>query len=373
MKPYAETKPAGPNTKSPPVIVGASRAIEVVRASAERVAHRDAKVLITGESGVGKDVLARYIHAHSPRANKPFVAVNCAGLTETILESELFGHVKGAFTGAYRDKPGKLSLAHEGTIFLDEVGEMTMRMQALLLRFLESGEIHQVGADAVQARVDVRVITATNRKLHQLVSHGQFREDLFYRIKVIQIHLPPLRERPEDIRPLVAHLSVRHGRSLRFSDAAWNALEAYPWPGNVRELQNVIEQIMWMTDRDTIGPDDLPAEIRMARQPAEERPLRDRRRQASDVLYEGLVSGQYTFWERVHPLFLSRDMTRQDMRQLIRRGLATTNGSYRRLLDLFGMSPDDYKRLLNFLATHECAVDYRAFRVDTSEPQETVD
>jgi transcriptional regulator with PAS, ATPase and Fis domain len=349
-----------------PVLIGSSRAIEAVRASADRVARGDAKVLITGESGVGKDVLVRYIHAHSTRSQKPLVAVNCAGITETLLESELFGHVKGAFTGAYRDKAGKLQLAHQGTIFLDEVGEMTMRMQALLLRFLESGEIHQVGADAIQTRVDVRVIAATNCDLPQMIAQGQFRKDLFYRIKVVEIYLPPLRDRPEDIRPLIEHLSMRYGREPRFSDAAWRALENYRWPGNVREVQNVVEQIIWMTERDTIEPGDLPIEISMAAPAGSTGPVHDRRRQTGDALFEGLVSGRYTFWDRVHPLFLSRDITRHDLRHLIRRGLATTNGSYRRLLDLFGMKPDDYKRLLNFLTTHECAVDSRAFKSDAA-------
>ena len=157
-------------------------------AMAARAAESPAKVLITGESGVGKDVVARYIHSHSSRRLAPFVAVNCAGVTETLLESELFGHVKGSFTGAYRDKRGKLQLAHRGTLFLDEVGEMSLRMQALLLRFLENGEIQAVGSDQSQARVDVRVIAATNRNLNELVAAGQFREDL---LVPVARHPPP--------------------------------------------------------------------------------------------------------------------------------------------------------------------------------------
>jgi transcriptional regulator with PAS, ATPase and Fis domain len=342
-------------------LLGNSRAIETIRSSAERVARGDAKVLITGETGVGKDIVAHYIHAHSARAARRFIAVNCAGLTETLLESELFGHVKGAFTGAYRDKSGKFKLAHEGTIFLDEVGEMTMRMQALLLRFLESGEIQPVGADVSDTKVDVRIITATNRDLSKLISESHFREDLFYRIRVVEIHVPPLRERPDDIRPLLAHFAARSGRSLSITDAALRALEAYRWPGNVRELQNVIEQINWMTDRSTIDIQDLPANIvaaRVDREPSSG----ERRRQVADDLYDGLVTGRFEFWKDVHGRLLERDLTRHDLRELIRRGLRASNGNYRRMIELFGMPRQDYKRLLNALATHQCKVSYRSFR-----------
>ena len=197
-----------------PTFVVASAAMTELLAMAARAAESPAKVLITGESGVGKDVVARYIHSHSSRRLAPFVAVNCAGVTETLLESELFGHVKGSFTGAYRDKRGKLQLAHRGTLFLDEVGEMSLRMQALLLRFLENGEIQAVGADHAQARVDVRVVAATNRNLDELVAAGQFREDLLYRLRVIHLHVPPLRERAEDVHALMRHfLARRRARS----------------------------------------------------------------------------------------------------------------------------------------------------------------
>ena len=173
-----------------PLLVGTSPLIEELRQEVERVARSDAKVLITGESGVGKEVVARAIHAEGPRQNHDFVAVNCAGLPETLLESELFGHVKGSFTGAYRDKPGKLEMAHQGTVFLDEVGEMTLRMQGLLLRFLETGELQKVGSERRARSVNVRVIAATNRNLRHLIDQGQFREDLFYRLNVIHLAHP---------------------------------------------------------------------------------------------------------------------------------------------------------------------------------------
>src|SRR3954453_10047846 len=194
-----------------PDVVAASPLMQELLSIAEQSAESNAKVVITGESGVGKDVIARYIHSCSGRRREPLVAVNCAGITETLLESEVFGHVKGSFTGAYRDKRGKLQLAHRGTLFLDEVGEMSLRMQALLLRFLENGEIQAVGSDHSQARLDVRVVAATNRDLNELVAAGKFREDLLYRLRVIHLHVPPLRQRPEDIQALVAHFLRRAG------------------------------------------------------------------------------------------------------------------------------------------------------------------
>ena len=194
-------------------MVVASPAMMELLSMADRASKSPTKVLITGESGVGKDLVARYIHNQSPRKAAPFVAVNCAGLTETLLESEMFGHVKGSFTGAFRDKRGKIQLAHRGTLFLDEVGEMSLRMQALLLRFLENGEIQAVGSDQPQTQVDVRVVAATNRNLSDLVAAGQFREDLYYRLCVIHLRVPPLRERPEDVQALMKHFLARSGGS----------------------------------------------------------------------------------------------------------------------------------------------------------------
>src|SRR5512138_2323412 len=176
-----------------PSFIGSSPAIRAVEEEAGYAARSDAKVLLTGESGVGKEVVARLIHRDSARRNATFVTINCAGLPDTLLESELFGHVRGSFTGAYRDRPGLLETADRGTVFMDEVGEMSIRMQALLLRFLESGEVQRVGADRTQGRVDVRVIAATNRNLVDRIASKEFREDLYYRLNVIQLYIPPLR------------------------------------------------------------------------------------------------------------------------------------------------------------------------------------
>ncbi|HXW08887.1 MAG TPA: sigma 54-interacting transcriptional regulator [Vicinamibacterales bacterium] len=339
-----------------------ARAVELAR----RAGESQAKVLITGESGVGKDLLAREIHRISERRARQFMAVNCAGLPETLLESELFGHVRGSFTGAYRDRPGKLQQADGGTLFLDEVGEMSLRMQALLLRFLESGELQTVG-DTQPRTVDVRIIAATNRNLPERVAAGEFREDLLYRLRVIQISVPPLRERPEDIPALVEHFLTRSRRKLACTPETNAALLRYRWPGNVRELQNVIEQAVWLADGSTISPSDLPEALRS---PANVLSAsRERRRQIADQLFDALVQGQYSFWDHVHPLFLDRDLTRHDIRELVGRGLSATKGNYRALLKLFGMDASDYYRFHNFLTAHGCKVDFRAYR--TGVPMES--
>lgn len=342
--------------------------IDVLK-QAEEAAKGDAKVLLTGESGVGKDVVAQYVHEHSARSHAPYIAVNCAGLAESLLESELFGHVKGSFTGAYRDKPGKLQIAHRGTLFLDEVGEMSLRMQALLLRFLENGEIQPVGADRVEASVNVRVIAATNRNLPELIATGKFREDLLYRLRVIHLHVPPLRDRVADIRALATHFMNKAERSISLEPDTWKMLEQYRWPGNVRELQNVIEQLIWLAPADRpVRVADLPEAVRTA---PSLQPVTERRRQLADELYQAMVSGGYSFWEHIHPLLLNRDITRHDVRELVRRGLVTTRGNYRSLLRLFRIPKSDYKRFLNFLAAHDCAVDYRKFRQGQVDVMET--
>jgi transcriptional regulator with PAS, ATPase and Fis domain len=354
----------------PPFIVAESEAMRKVLLSAQRAAQSSAKVLITGESGVGKDLVARYVHANSPRSRQRFIAVNCAGLPEELLETELFGHVKGSFTGAYRDTPGKLQLADRGTLFLDEVAEMSLRMQALLLRFLENGEIQRVGAADPNVNVDVRIIAATNGDLPGLVAAGKFREDLIYRLRVIHLQIPPLRARRDDIRAMAEHFSRSGQRQVRISAEALRLLERYRWPGNARELYNVMEQAAWSTLGNTIEPDDLPTTLRSEKALLYQT---ERRRRVADDLYQALVGRHCSFWEHVHPLFINRDLTRHDIRELMGRGLTATRGNYRALLTLFGMPPSDYKRMLNFLSSHGFNIDFRAFRTaaieKTSPPQ----
>ena len=222
------------------------------------VAPTDATVLITGETGTGKELMARAIHHWSPRAGQSFVAVNCAALVETLLESELFGHEKGAFTGAVSQRRGRFELAHGGTLFLDEVGEMTHALQSKLLRVLQEGTFERVGG-AKTVTVDVRVITATNRDLQRLVAERVFREDLYYRLSVFPIKLPPLRERPTDILPLADHVLRQAGRRfgkriVGFADEVPALLQGYAWPGNIRELQNVIERAVILCAEERIPP-----------------------------------------------------------------------------------------------------------------------
>jgi len=249
-----------------------------VLSAAKRVATSHIKVLITGESGVGKDVVARYIHAHSPRAHAPFVALNCAGLSDTLLESELFGHVRGSFTGALGDKKGVFEQAEGGSIFLDEIGETTAAVQVRLLRVLEQGEVRPVGASRVLT-VNVRVVAATNRDLERAVREGSFRQDLYYRLNVIRIAVPPLRDRREDIPLLAAHVlrevATRGGPPRRLSPEALSALMSYAWPGNVRELENVLERLALAATGETLDVFDLPASFRERPPATLEAPLFD--------------------------------------------------------------------------------------------------
>src|SRR6266508_4540572 len=347
-------------------LIGDSQPMKELRAEIERVARSDAKVLITGESGVGKELVAAALHNQSARADRALVTVNCAGIPETLLESELFGHVKGSFTGAYRDNPGKLELADDGSVFLDEIGEMTLRMQGLLLRFLETGDIQKVGSHRANGRVNVRVIAATNRQLPELIQQGQFREDLFYRINVIRIVVPPLRDHKEDIPLLIDHFisqfSRHNGHAARtISPEAYEVLSSYSWPGNVRELENVIERLIVRGRGEVLSIDDLPPEVRAQRSVAI-RPKHERRKTIADELYKRLIEERESFWTTVYPLYMQREITRSNVREIIRKGLEETRGNYRIVARIFNMEANDYKRFLNFLRKHDCQLPFKDYR-----------
>jgi len=352
-------------------LIGRSEAIRAIEHEIDCAARSDAKVLITGETGVGKEVVSRLIHRFSARASAPLVTLNCAGLPDSLLESELFGHVRGSFTGAYRDKPGLLEMAPNGTVFLDEVGEMSPRMQVVLLRFLETGEIQRVGSDRSHIRVNVRLITATNRDLDTEIRAGRFREDLYFRLNVIRFAIPPLRERADDIPLLVNYFfqmycQLHNVPVVELSPDAIDAIKHYRWPGNIRELKNVVERLVVKSHGEIIQHADLPFDIvrSAAVTPAgtgAEASGSARSAQAEELAEQMLKQGE-SFWAAVHPLFMSRDLTRADLRKIVQIGLECTNGNYRMLVARFNMPNDDYKRFLSFLRKHDCHLPFQRFR-----------
>jgi transcriptional regulator with GAF, ATPase, and Fis domain len=350
-----------------------------LRVDIEAAAGSDAKVLIVGETGVGKEVVARLIHQTGRRRQRNFVAINCAGLPDSLLESELFGHVRGSFTGAYRDKPGLAQMADNGTLFLDELGEMSLRMQALLLRFAETGEIQRVGSERIEGRVNVRIIAATNRNLQERIASKEFREDLYYRLNVIRLAIPPLRDRGDDTGTLLTHylreIARQHGvEPPAFTPEALELLLAYKWPGNVRELKNVIERIVVRQNKrgGDITVEELPCEVLDASTFGRGR-TETTARAAVDVksrvelLWDRMVSDGESFWTVVYPAFIDRELTKTDLRQMIKAGLQRTQGSYRKLVELFRMAPADYKRFLAFLYQHDCHLPFHGFREPKGE------
>jgi len=344
--------------------VGASTVLREIEQEILCTSGSDAKVLITGESGVGKEIVARSIHQRSRRSHLPLVTINCSGVPDSLLESELFGHVRGSFTDAYRDRRGWLEQADGGTIFLDEVGEMSLRMQALLVRFLENGEIQRVGSDRVTSMVDVRVIAATNRNLLSQVAGKSFREDLYYRLNVIHVAIPALRERKEDVSPLVAHFFRLYSKQYHvteptITDDAWQQLHAYHWPGNVRELKNVAERLVIRSRTGVITSADLPREISgVYTEPVSAVPVK----RTADALLERMSINGESFWSAVYEPFMARDITRDDLRAVISKGLDRTRGNYKALVVNFNLELDDYKRFLNFLRKYQCHMPFQQFR-----------
>ena len=359
-----------------PILLGESEAIDALRADIASAARTQAKVLITGETGVGKEVVARLIHNQSARSRQPFMAVNCSGIPETLLASELFGHARGSFTGAYRDKVGLIRQADRGTLFLDELGEMSLSMQAMLLRFSETGEVQTVGQDSPVARADVRLITATNRDLREQIAAGEFREDLYYRLNVIHIRIPPLRERGRDVVLLFRYFLRKASEAHRLpppelSAEAEQLVLAYQWPGNVRELRNVTERIALRDSNRPIVPDDLPGEIRdslvtegrSVQVAATEAPSAavTHGEHVAQHLWDRLMSGG-DFWEVVQKPYRAHEVTRAELAALIDRGLQETRGSYRALVRLFNMPPSDYKRFHAFLYQQNCNLPVGPYR-----------
>ena len=293
-------------------LIGCSPILQQVLRAAGLVATTDVTVLILGESGTGKELLAQYLHQHSPWCSGPFVAINCAAIAEHLLESELFGHQRGAFTGAHHDYNGRIRAAAGGTLFLDEIGELSLPAQAKLLRFLENGEIHPVGA-ARPIQVRTRLIAATHRDLPMLVARQQFRADLYYRLQIVPLEMPALRERPDDIPLLFSHFAglaaVRHGRPhIALDRPALRQLQRYPWPGNVRELKNLAERLTILHGNDPmpLGLECLPAELRLPDRAARsaDGPLVEAERQ---MLADALRQSQGNRSQAARLLGISRD------------------------------------------------------------------
>jgi transcriptional regulator with GAF, ATPase, and Fis domain len=354
--------------------IGSSAAIRQLDHEIEMAARSDAKVLITGETGVGKDVVARLVHQRSRRGHAPLSTINCAGLPDSLLESELFGHVRGSFTGAVRDKVGLLEVADGGTAFLDEAGEMSLRMQGMLLRVLETGEVQRVGCERTNRRVDVRIIAATNRDLARHIAAGAFREDLYYRLNVMRIAVAPLRDRSEDIAELFDAFASRFARQYgvpvrRLTPEAERVLAAYRWPGNVRELKNLAERLAVQGRGEPVHVGHLPPEyLRAAGAPVPavtaawaDELLPSVAADPGPLLRQLLCQGE-SFWSVVHAPFMARDLSREQLRAVIRAGLEQSRGSYRLLVELFNMPASDYKRFLTFLRKHDCHVPFHSFR-----------
>jgi DNA-binding NtrC family response regulator len=349
-------------------LIGESPAIRTLRSHIDDAARTMATVSITGETGVGKDLVARLIHHRGARSQQPFVAVNCCGVPESLLESELFGHVRGSFTGAFRDSPGLVRRAQHGTLFLDELGDMSLRMQAVLLRFTESGEIQPVGGEAAARCNDVRLIVATNRDLADQVRRGEFRQDLYYRVNVLELRVPALRDRAEDVPLLLRHFLGEVSRRHRLdapgvSPEAARVLMAYAWPGNVRQLRSIAERLAICAGGRTVTPDDLPDDIVGARTACPPGGIG-----ASAVLPQRVVAtvdpmetawvrlerGE-GFWRAVHDPFMHHDLRRDEVSMLMARAASRAQG-YRALLDFLRVRSTEQRRFLGFLSKYDCRI-----------------
>ena len=324
------------------------------------IAGTNGTVLISGETGTGKELVAHAIHEGSPRRQRELVAVDCSTLAENLVESELFGHCKGSFTGALTDKVGLFEAASGGTFLLDEVASLPVAVQPRLLRVLQNRTIRRVG-EIRERRVDVRIIAATNRCLAQCVQQRQFRKDLYYRLNVFQLQIPSLRDRSSDVSPLIQHfvarLNRRERREKKITPEALKLLLDYPFPGNVRELENLLESAYHLSRDDRIDGDDISS--RLWRNTSESGSSGSSR---VESILADLVSGRSQFWLAVGDRLVQREFSRHEVQAIVSLGLSACGDSYRRLLQYFGLPQDDYKRFLSFLGRHKCKVDYRPYR-----------
>ena len=338
-------------------IIGEHPSMKTLFSHIKRAALTDATVLIFGESGTGKELVAQALHDYGRRSHGPMTPVNCGALPKELIESELFGHRQGSFTGAVRDKPGLFEAASGGTLFLDEIGALSLDLQVRLLRVLQERKVRRVGETRERA-VDVRIVAATNQPLEDLVAKGLFREDLYHRLNVYYLEIPPLRERRTDIPHLTQFFldsfNQRWESGKTLSARARLHLSRYDYPGNVRELENILESAYHLSD-ETIDLSEVSS--RLAR-----RKTKSSRAEMLAGLVERIVDGHADFWDDVRDVYLRRDLTREDIRQIVSLGLEACGGSYQRLVHYFGLPKEDYKKFLSFLSNHGCKVDFRPFR-----------
>lgn len=320
-------------------MIGKSDVMQILREKVRVASRVSSSVLVSGESGTGKELVARAIHENSERRRARFVAVDCGALPDDLIESELFGHKRGAFTTAVADKPGLFEEANGGTLFLDEIANTSRRFQAKLLRVLQDRQVRRLG-DVTVRQLDLRVIAATNAELMPMVRRGEFREDLYYRLNVFSIQVPPLRRRMEDIPLLVEHLLT--GRRKSMSSGAIAKLMTHSFPGNIRELENIVESAACTAMGSTIEADDITLPLEKPWQLAE------------------VIAGD--FWESVAKPYADRLITKNQVEHLIRQGLERTGGSYKKMLPLFRLPDSDYKRFMDFLRRHHCNIDFRGYR-----------
>jgi len=336
-------------------IIGQSPEMKKVYSVIEKVADTPSTVLITGESGTGKELIARALHENSSRQKQPFIRVNCAAIPQELIESELFGYEKGAFTGAVTSKPGRFELAHEGTLFLDEIGEIGVNMQVKLLRALQEQEFERVGGIKTIS-VDVRLVTATNRDLGDAIAEGRFREDLYYRLNVVHLHLPPLRDRNEDVPLLIEHFLTRFNERLSknvktLSEAAHEKLRVYPWRGNIRELENVVERCVLFADGEQVEVDDLPAEVQSG---GESRAVPPKRRSAeAEETLPGIGDEVPETQEGVGLKETVREMTSRIEKELIIRALEQTGSNVTRTARLLKISRKSLQTKMKELGLRE--------------------
>jgi transcriptional regulator with PAS, ATPase and Fis domain len=336
-------------------IVGASKLMKNLFNQIRLAAANIATVLIEGESGTGKELVARAIHETGPRAKGPFIAIDCGAIPETLIEAELFGSKRGAYTGAVADRPGLFEAANHGTIFLDEISNTTIALQAKLLRVIQEREIRRIGETKGRV-IDVRLIVATNQNLEVLANAGQFRKDLLFRLNVLHVKLPPLRERREDI-PLLAHSFLKKLNTLNsarkcFAPTVVEQLSMQRFPGNVRELQNAIERAFIWTKGIVITEVHSDSPVSSA----------DGRTDEVAIWFKDISEGKKDFWSAVHTRYKRRDISREKILAFVDFGLRSTRGSYKTMASMFHLKEKEYRRFMDFLRRNDCLLDFRPYR-----------